>query len=74
MSVRLKKAAKKLRKLFGVELGVQPAKAGEKCTVLVLDSPPEERWEPCSERAHVREDKDLLCKFHMKESHRVRSR
>ncbi len=71
MSLRLRKAAKALRARFGVALGVQPAKSGEKCTELVLDLP-EERQVLCSERAHVREGEKLLCREHMKRAHKPR--
>jgi hypothetical protein len=73
MSVRLKKAAKSLRRLFGVALGVQPAKydpifGRPGCQVVVDAETLDKRL--CPEFAHVIEDGKGLCKPHMKAAHK----
>src|SRR5262245_7251125 len=70
MSVRLKKAAKKLRRLFGVAGGVRPAKNGETCKTPTRREPGSAVLEDCGERAHVIEGDTPLCYHCMKSAHK----
>jgi hypothetical protein len=75
MSVSLKKAAKKLRRLFGVADGVQSAKydpifGRPGCEVVVAIEAETLDEQLCPEFAHVIEDGKGMCKPHMKAAHK----